>query len=515
MNKERISKILSISLILVFVLSIVLIQKSYANITSSNNTSNIIVNNIEAGTTVSLYQIATVEYDYKANQPKEGYKWNPSIQEWIAEKYPNYINSENFYKEVENNSQEAQTFYDELIAAIKSGAIQMLSYRDLQATGDAQYPVTEDNLTGNVNFEDVEMGTYLVLIENGYMIYTPSVVNLIPRFDENTKQWVLEEQNVIIKATNIGITKTVTDDEKIVDNYSTIDEITYTIEADIPTYLQNSLSKNYYIADVLDPSLTIDIRSLIVYGLKDGQEEKLSRGFNAQYNMQIPNSSETAAFILEFDYDEINKYDELKLIYNAKLNKNADLVVGPEGNKNYAYLNYSNDPYNETSLQTQRTDEVAVYTYGIEVKSVDKENTPLPGSEFTLYDEEGNEKYFIKGEDAVYYLSDPEEKGATTNLVVDEEGNLYLYGLDEGDYTIKQTKAPEGYNLSNKSYEITLVDKEPDGVLDEDYSLIFSNTKGFTLPVTGGKGTAMIVGIGIMLVVIGVCLLVYKAKKRK
>ena len=515
MNREKVLKILSISLILVFVLSMILSQKSYANITQLNNTSNIIVNNIEAGVTVSLYQIATVEYDYKANQPKEGYKWNAPVQEWIAEEYPNYINSENFYEQVENNSQEAQKFYDELIAAIKSEAMQILSYRDLQATGKAQYPVTENNLTGNVNFADVEMGTYLVLIEGGYMVYTPSVVNLIPRFDENTKQWILEEQEVTVKATNIGITKTVTDEEKVVDNYSTIDEITYTIEADIPTYLQNSLSKNYYIADVLDPSLTIDIKSLIVYGLKDNQEEKLSIGYTAKYNTQIANSSEIATFILNFDYDKINKYDGIKVVYNAKLNKNADLVVGSEGNKNYACVSYSNDPYNETSLKTQKTDKVTVYTYGIEIKSVDKDNTPLPGSEFTLYDEEGNELYFVKGEDGVYYLSDPEEKGATTNLVVDEEGNLYLYGLDEGDYTIKQTKAPEGYNLSTKTYEITLVDKEPDGVLDEDYSLIFSNTKGFTLPVTGGKGTAMIAGIGIMLVITGIALLVYRNKKRK
>ena len=248
MIKEKILKILAISL--VFILSsIYLNQISFANITESSNKGNINVSNIEKGVNVYLYQIATMEYDYVSNQPKEGYQWNSSVQTWIDNNFADYSNTEEFYKNVTSNSEEAKLFYDKLTVAIKENTIELPAYKEAKATGEAVYPVTNKDLTGKVNFSEVDMGTYLVIIENGYMVYTPSVVNLVPSYDKEHNQWVLNDQNVVIKATSPNITKTVTNEEKLVDNYSTIDTITYTIKADVPKYLENSLSKKYCISD--------------------------------------------------------------------------------------------------------------------------------------------------------------------------------------------------------------------------------------------------------------------------
>lgn len=516
MIKEKILKVLSISL--VFILSIIhLNQISFANITENQNKGNINISNIEEGVNVYLYQIATMDYDYVSNQPKEGYQWNDAIQSWIDENFSKYSNTENFYKELENNSEGAKSFYDELTAAIKENILQISTYRETKAIGEAVYPVTEDILRGEAKFSEVDMGTYLVVIENGYMVYTPSVVNMVPSYDKNTNKWVLNSQDVVIKATNPTITKTVTNEEKLVDNYSTADVITYTIKADVPTYLESSLSKRYCISDKLDHSLTINEASLVIYGLKSGNEPESITGHTIKFNTTRPNSSDEVTFMIDFDYHTISSYEMIKIVYTAKLNQNSSLILGTEGNNNYSYLDYSNNPYIKSSIQSQRSDKVTIYTYGIELKSVDSENnnTPLPGSEFSLFDVNGNMLHFVKGEEGQYYLADTEEEGTITSLVVDENGNLSIKGLDEGIYSIKQTKAPDGYNVSSKTYEIELVDSEPDGELDEEYTIVFPNTKGFTLPVTGGKGIVVLVSAAIVLIGIGIVLLIVILRKRK
>jgi hypothetical protein len=515
MNKK---KILSIGLILVFILSIInLNQISYAKITQTQDKGNINVSNIEEGVNVYLYKIATMEYDYVSNQPKEGYNWESTIKNWIDTNYPSYSNTENFYKEVESNSEEAKRFYDELTSAIKDGEIDVSVYKEAKSKGTPKYPVTTENLKGNAKFSEVDMGTYLVIIENGYMVYTPSVVNVIPTFNAETKDWILEDKNVVIKATNPSITKTITDEEKKVDNFSTIDEITYTIKADIPKYLENSLSKKYYISDILDKSLTINEETLTIYGLKTGNEPESISGYTISFNTERPDSLDFVTFLIDFDYSKISSYETIKIVYKAKLSQNSDLVLGTEGNNNYAYLSYSNNPYSRTSIQTQSTEKITVYTYGLEIKSVDKDdtNTPLPGSEYSISDEEGNDLYFIKEADGEYYLAKQEDEGATTKLAVDENGNLNIKGLDEGNYVIRQTKAPDGYNISSKSYEIELIDSDLDGELDDDYNLLFYNTKGFILPTTGGRGIVALVCSGIILIGIGILLLVSINKKKK
>lgn len=402
MNKQKILKILSISLILVFILSIInLNQISYAKITETQNKGNINISNIEQGVNVYLYKIATMEYDYVSNQPKEGYSWEKTIENWIDTNYPQYSNTENFYKEVESNSEDAKEFYDKLTSGIKEGRIDISVYKETKSTGNPQYPVTAEKLKGNANFSEVDMGTYLVIIENGYMVYTPSVVNVIPTFDTKTNSWILEDKSVVIKATNPSITKTISDEQKTIDNYSTTDEITYTIKADIPKYLENSLSKKYCISDKLDKSLIINEETLAVYGLKSENEPESISGYTISFNTERPDSSDIVTFLIDFDYSKISSYEAIKIVYKAKLSQNSDLVLGTEGNNNYAYLSYSNNPYAKTSIQTQSTDKVTLYTYGIEIKSVDKDdiNTPLPGSEYSVSDEDGNDLYFIKGEE--------------------------------------------------------------------------------------------------------------------
>ena len=90
-----------------------------------------------------------------------------------------------------------------------------------------------------------------------------------------------------------------------------------------------------------------------------------------------------------------------------------------------------------------------------------------------------------------------------------------IKGLDEGTYNVKQTKASNGYFISAKSYKINIKDSNLDGVLEEENSITFFNSKIFALPVTGGNGIVMLIGLGTILIGIGIALIVSINKKRK
>lgn len=516
MKEKTFFKIVAISIAIVLML-VGLNLPAYASITTTTNTKDITVSGIEAGVQVSAYQLTTVNYDYTADQPQAvPYTWNSSVKTWVDANYPAYSDPENFYKNVTSNSDEAKEFYSKLSAAIKGGTVSLTAKTE-DVAGTPVYPVTEDKLSGSVTFAGCEMGTYLVLIENGYMVYMPSVINLTPEFNNDTKQWVLPESvAVTVKATKPQITKTVTDGAKVKDNYSTKDSIPFTIVADVPTYVTGSLSKNYKISDTLSNGLTLDKATIKVVGQK-GSATPVDLTETTDYTLT---TTENTAFDIDFKYDQIKNYDKVKVTYTANLAKATTTNVGGVGNTNTATLTYSNNPYVADSTQTQETSN-KVFTYGAEITKTDKTTgDALAGAEFELLSDD-TQLYFVKTAEGVYYQANSSDANATTTLVVDNNGKLYIYGLDAGTYGLKETKAPGGYNKSTEIKTITITDDNLDGALDDEegttgiYKLTFPNSSGFQLPITGGAGTVAFVAGGIVFVGLGITLLAIAIKKRK
>ena len=491
--------------------------QAFASITTTTNTKNITVSGIEAGVKVSAYQLTTVNYDYTADQPQAvPYTWNSSVKTWVDANYSAYSDPENFYKNVTSNSDEAKAFYSALSGAIKAGIV-TLTAKTETATGTASYPVTDEKLTGTVTFTGCEMGTYLILIENGYMVYTPSVINLTPEFNKTSNEWELpDSMAVTVKATKPQVTKNVTDTAKVKDNYSTKDVIPFTIVADIPTYLTGSLSKTYKVGDTLSNGLKLDESTIKVYGQK-GSGDPVELTKTTDYTSSVTG---TTAFEIDFKYDQIKNYDKVRITYSASLAKETATIVGGAGNTNTAKLTYSNNPYVADSTQTQETSNT-VFTYGAEITKTDKTSGEvLSGAEFELT-KDSSKLYFVKTADGVYYQANSSDTGATTTLVVDNNGKLNIFGLDEGTYSLTEKKAPAGYNKATESKEIKIADANLDGALDDEtgstgiYKLTFPNTKGFQLPVTGGAGTVAFVAGGVVFVGLGIALLVIAIKKGK
>jgi fimbrial isopeptide formation D2 family protein/LPXTG-motif cell wall-anchored protein len=150
----------------------------------------------------------------------------------------------------------------------------------------------------------------------------------------------------------------------------------------------------------------------------------------------------------------ITKDTVITVEYTAVLNDTA--VIGQDGQTNEAYLEYSRNPYNSgegtDSTNNTPTDKVIAFTYELDVTKIDgATKAALAGAQFKLKATTGehtnqyavltltNGKYYVTGWDT--------ESNATVMSGQGTDGNqFYVVGLDDGTYTLFETKTPTGFN---------------------------------------------------------------------
>lgn len=492
-----------------------------------------------AGIKIEAYQIAYV--DFKNGVPQGNvYEWVDEVQDWINnhEKYSElYSQAKDFV--VENDSPEAIEFYDTLSAAIRSGEISLDSTKSRDGSG---------------TIKDLPMGNYLILIENGLRVYTPSSVNLIPVWDKDA--WYMDSPRTVnVKSTAVGITKTVTNvtSEAATNSASIGDTLHYVLTMDVPLYHPNSKNKKFVVSDVISGNLVIDYDSIEVFDdseekleakieLENGTEKTIYNITNSDENGDIAlktDSGKKVNFQVEFDYESIKEFQTVIITYDAKVANTVD--IGPDGNDNTAYFEYSNNPYSTDETYWVMYDNAIVYSYGIDVLKYSSDYPDgLAGAHFNLVEndpgEGGENNYdamrFVKTtrEDGtiVYRLAtsedvDSEEIETTEDLEVDENGRLIIEGLRGQSYWIRETAPPDGYIQIKGFRQIEILDQandERDGKVEylngdgklvvtdlgkEGYAeLPIENKHGFSLPETGGIGTIIFTVVGIVLMGVGV-----------
>ena len=240
--------------------------------------------------------------------------------------------------------------------------------------------------------------------------------------------------------------------------------------------------------------------------------------------------------------------------YKATLDDDAVTTI--DGNPNTVELEYTNRIGSDGQPAGDSTDKIhddaIVYTFAVNiVKTAADKNTPLSGVEFDLYEEvaektEGTvlgSTIGMTGENAEKYYK------LVKHLTTDGYGKVSASGLEKGTYYLVETKTAEGYNLLKEPVKVDLnfVYSETwderkeyvEGALvkhDVDYNRqnVFEkgttnateltsgsitaniiNRKGFDLPTTGGFGTLLFSGIGVLLVVAGVGVLLSLKKKNR
>lgn len=231
--------------------------------------------------------------------------------------------------------------------------------------------------------------------------------------------------------------------------------VTYTIKVDLPGDIGSY--NNFVVTDVLDENL--------IYVPESANSPT---GFTPNYDSNTHTLTWTA------NTSQLEK-GEVTFTFEAKVSEEA------EANKvinNKAYIDYENQHGN-----------------GGEKDSNDVPVTPTAGSLTVIKQDGNNNEEKLSG--AEFVLKDAAGEVVATgtsgeNGVVDFEGATAE--LDYGNYTLHETKAPNGYRLLTKPINVTINENNSEVTITVD-----NYKSGWELPKTGGIGTMLFTFIGLSL----------------
>ncbi len=298
----------------------------------------------------------------------------------------------------------------------------------------------------------------------------------------------------------------------------------------------NARAYDYYkyykvvFSDTMSEGLTFDeIESVTI---KSGSATKTLTDSDYEYTSKpTTNSFELAISDVKTLVANLNSGAEITVLYKAHLNENATVNTANGSNttenKNSVYLQYSNNPRIDTSLDQTTTSEVRVYTYQLSnTKHQNTEDGPaLEGAGFRLYsDADCKNEVTLYEKDGFYFPV----KDATGKTAVEmksaADGTFNVKGLDAGTYYLKETSTPTGFNtcpvttvVIKANHTENNVDLNGSTINGKDVgasglSTTIVNKQGTTLPSTGGIGTTLFYVIGGGLMVAAIVLLVTKKR---
>lgn len=350
-------------------------------------------------------------------------------------------------------------------------------------------------------------------------------------------------------------------------DYGIGDDVPYTLTVNVPENVAKL--KTFTVSDEMNSDQLVVNDDILVKG-KAGDAAETTFTAGTEYTLTKTNADGKSGFTIAFNTKEIAAYagGTITITYTAKLQDGAS--VGAVGNVNSADLKYSK----KTDIKTTEKDppydihdEAVVYTFktGILKKGDSADGEPLENVEFTLYkkvdpkkdkiNEAGTAVTFMGADKTI--LTPAEAKAKKLNVTDGEnepkwfavmplktgkDGKAVANGLPNGEYKLVETKTHEGYNLLTEpvdanltldyttKWDDTKTFDETGKLIKHDYNttkvmngdteykyaeIVIINRKGFNLPTTGGFGTLLFSGIGVLLVVAGVGVLLSLKKKNR
>ncbi|MBS6794309.1 MAG: SpaH/EbpB family LPXTG-anchored major pilin [Oscillospiraceae bacterium] len=470
---------------------------------------------------------------------------------------------------VEFNTEDAKN--PENWELIKPKAVGDQPAKDYFVTNDAGKISVNDLKPGTYRFTEIgyEEGkdNKYIINENDQYVFVVDQTGTTAKIPE---QYTEHTDDYTVNGDTVSVYNYVPDVDKKVEkngtwqeaaDYSVGDSINYKIDVTIPENIERL--KTFTVTDT-PTGLTDKVDSVVV---KDG-DTAIANENNSVYEVKQNGNG----FIVKFVPSAMAAYKgkTLTITYTAVLNKDA--MTTSMGNCNTVKLDYSKnvkqngdeEPDSDKDKKTVQ-DEAVVYTFKIHIDKIadDGKNTPLEGVEFDLYKQvEHGAAGAITDAEAQALGLDKTKGWVRVNkeaLRTGKDGVLEVKGLENGTYKLVETKAKDGYNLLKAPVDVSLdiaykttwtetnyyengvwvkrdVTKKHEAFKSDEAapgekmnggtqngsetgdgvtSTTIINRKGFNLPTTGGFGTLLFSGIGVLLVVAGVGVLLSLKKKNR
>ena len=353
-------------------------------------------------------------------------------------------------------------------------------------------------------------------------------------------------------------------------DYSVGDKVTYTLTIDVPANIAKL--RTFTVTDTTVAAQLVHDTGRVTVSVKN-KDNTVTDITSAYGTPDIKTEGKNSVLTIAFTPANLASVagGQITITYTATVQNNA--VVAGGGNVNSAKLQYSrttdtteaeegdNKPY-------EIEDQSVVYTFSTSILKKGEggtyDGTAMPGVTFALYKKVENNEWSDQGKVTIAgkeynkntdVISNAVALGLTENEEetwikipyadraedgsTDTNGKLTYSGLPKGTYKFVETKTLDGYNLLsqpvdaklNQQYETkwTTSTTYVDGKLEKnkylkttytgdeasttDNPITIINRSGFQLPVTGGFGTLLFSGIGVLLVLAGVAVLFSMKKK--
>ena len=451
----------------------------------AEGTGKITINPANAGETYNVYKILTLQsYDKDKglySYVKNGDQWDGFIESAKAEGYLT-INNDGYVEfDAKKTDKDYREFAQKALAYAKKNNVSAIQ------------TVTPDAGATTATINKLDLGYYLV----------GSTVGALCSLDTTNPEVTVRDKNeaptVEKKIAKDGHTNNL-----VPNNSANIGEqVVYQTTINVKPG-----AKNYVLHDTMDSHLDFD--GILQAHLSD--ETNLTNG---DYVVQ-KGPADKCTFDISFTDVFYNKYRSkiddgtiTKIIFQYSATVKDDAVVKEEM-KNTTHLTYGD---NNTTTEDSAT---ITKTFGIPVFKYTKNDQALAGAEFMLStdpnctDESKALKFTLNGDNKYRFDSNSTNKTLTSL----DNGRIDIEGLKAGTYYLKETKAPNGYNLLKT---IQTIEIGEDGSIKLNGTAIIDDVKvknnsGIELPSTGGMGTTLIYLAGIVLVVLSGYVLISKRR---
>ncbi len=506
------------------------------NLPKQTDQATITVSDVEAGATVTAYQIVKGDYnDY-------------GFVKYIA------ADGVSIADPVAPTSEEIQ----DLAAKISDGSLTLASHQLSYDTATQKYTAS------------AEAGYWIILVKGGSAskVYNPmlSGVYYSVSGSDNTManqavsandKWTLAGTEAYDKSVAVSVEKKIvggsgkTTGGAVSDKGDDVaigDYVNYSISGTIPAYTDAYKQVTYKITDTTSTGLVLKNTAEYPVTVKVGDQVVApSTTDKKTYTLTVADHEMTVDF--DSDYALAHAGQTVLVTYSAQLTEDAATNFDP--NSNTAKVTYSNDPTlvdGKTPTTDTPEDKTYHYTFELDGKISATWSSTTVTTELTkthaVKDEVTGETKNEPLSGATFTLTKKDDPTKVYTATSNDAGQLNFKGLDAGEYILQETSAPDGYSLNKKeipvvieaqynengtlnNYKVTVDGKatstytaEYEGtdtiksitIQGEETSI--PNTPISSLPSTGGIGTYLftIAGIAIMLVAVG--LFVVSRKRR-